>query len=118
MVITPDNASLWLAAQKIVDIPAVDDAIMTLLSDMTGDNATHVVVEVLKAINSLADGYAHIGVYSYKKPSGEIVDWTSPPYSRRADALLWARKNGFWSESTNPRVRSYPLFNPLLHKEV
>lgn len=42
MVITPDNASLWLAAQKIVDIPAVDDAIMTLLSDMTGDNATHV----------------------------------------------------------------------------
>lgn len=40
----------WLEAQRICDLPTVDEAIRNLLEDQTGDNATGVVVAVLEAV--------------------------------------------------------------------
>jgi hypothetical protein len=48
-MVDQSKADEWNEASRIRDLPAVDDAIRNLLEDQTGDNATCVVREVLRA---------------------------------------------------------------------
>jgi hypothetical protein len=49
---------VWDEAQRVCDLPAVDEAIRTLLEDHTGDNATCLVRVVLQSAASVATGPA------------------------------------------------------------
>jgi hypothetical protein len=48
----------WANAQAICDLPLVDEAIRALLLDQTGDNATMIVREVLRAMSAQQSNYA------------------------------------------------------------
>ena len=40
---------LWEEAQRVCDLPAVDEAIRNLIEDNTGDNATFLVLEIMNS---------------------------------------------------------------------
>lgn len=48
----------WAEAERVRDLPAVDDAIRNFLIDSTGDNSTAVVREILRAAGVSASGGA------------------------------------------------------------
>ena len=39
----------WEEAQRVCDLPAVDEAIRNLIEDSTGDNATFLVLEIINS---------------------------------------------------------------------
>lgn len=47
-----DAGATWAEAQRICDLPPVDEAIRAFVDDNTGDNATAIVATVLEAVNA------------------------------------------------------------------
>lgn len=69
----------WLYAQSISNKPEVDEAIRGLLEDITGDNATNLVREVIRAVQSQPN-------YRYFIREIGEGDWQEVTYSRYAEA--------------------------------
>lgn len=81
-------AADWADAQRICDLPTVDEAIRGLLEDSTGDNATCLVREVMRAL------------------SQQPVQATGEELPKNVDRCLFNWGNAVLSGSTDDKVRT------------
>lgn len=71
--------SEWAEAERVRDLPAVDDAIRNFLIDSTGDNSTCIVREVLRAAGVMVTPQPVAVAWEYRTwrdgCGGEPVGW-------------------------------------------
>lgn len=77
----------WAEAQRICDLPDVDEAIRNLIADPTNDNATCLVSSILESasVNNLSNGQVKGGFDLWVKES------RIPPIRRDHHRKTWER---------------------------